>query len=500
MLRALLLLALSAAPARAVVISSTAFRGENCKQCHEMIRDRRPASEQPTSKPAPAGEYDAIVVGGGVSGLTAAYLLKDYRVLVLDKEGRAGGKIRRETYDAHGYPVAGVYMGEPEGRVQDLFKSLGLKIQPITRNEHSINIGGTLVHNWLTEDPAALPYSEPAKDRIRKFQAFLKAFPEEGGLEIPVENSKPAVLERYERSTFRQFVDNHYGPEPAELADLYSRDIFGVGADQISAAAGLEFFASEFTPSFTWEGGLGRASEALAVALGPALSTGSFVWKVAQDLDGVSVSFSRDGRDFEARAQAVVFAVPSLVLKRIAADLGEEKRDALAKVRYSAYAVAPLKIRNVIWKESFIYWTPGRFITDLTSPTPAADVLRGATSQVLVAYAPLGEVQGRRTLLTATDEELTNKILADLESLFPGRSGDVLEARVMRWGHAMPVPYPGFLSKVRPVLARPEGRYFFAGVDTQLPCFEGAVYSGAIAADAARQFLRKRSSGGATPR
>jgi len=53
----------------------------------------------------------------------------------------------------------------------------------------------------------------------------------------------------------------------------------------------------------------------------------------------------------------------------------------------------------------------------------------------------------------------------------------------------MPVPYPDYMIKVRPVLARPEGRYFFGGVDTQLPAFEGAIYSGYLAAQKVRRFL-----------
>ncbi|MBI3547599.1 MAG: FAD-dependent oxidoreductase [Elusimicrobia bacterium] len=492
---AALLLARTAAAAEPRMIVSTAgFRGESCQVCHETIRDRAPGPSGADGVLIPVGFYDAVVVGGGLSGLVAAHYLKDFRILVLDKESKVGGKFRRESFDNRPYPVAGVYMGEPTGKVQDLFKSLGLKIEPVTLLAHSINIGGTVVPNWLSDDPSGLPYPTPVQERLRKMQAFLRDFIEHGGIELPIESSQAGAIDKLERFSLRQYIENGYGREAGDLADLFSRDVFGVSGDHISAAAGLYFFSSELAPAFTWAGGLGKASEVLGEELGPRISTGSFVWKVLQDPGGASVRYSQGGRDFEARARAVIFATPSMVTRRIASDLGEEKRAAMAKVRYSSYALVPLKLKAVRSKDAFIHWTPGRVFTDLTSPVPNAEPLRGTTTQVLVAYVPMGESEGRRKLLAAPDSELTAKVLADLDTVFPGGSSDVVEARVVRWGHAMPVPYPGFLSKVRPALAAPEGRYFFAGVDTQLPCFEGAVYSGLRAADAARKFLQTPDS------
>src|ERR1043166_7142726 len=91
------------------------FRGESCQQCHTAVRDRAVRSFPDVVSEGPV--YDAVIVGGGMSGLASAYFLKDKKILVLEKEGRTGGHARRETWDGLFYPVAAVYMCEPEGLV-----------------------------------------------------------------------------------------------------------------------------------------------------------------------------------------------------------------------------------------------------------------------------------------------------------------------------------------------------------------------------------------------
>ncbi|MBI4387240.1 MAG: FAD-dependent oxidoreductase, partial [Elusimicrobia bacterium] len=88
-----------------------------------------------------------------------------------------------------------------------------------------------------------------------------------------------------------------------------------------------------------------------------------------------------------------------------------------------------------------------------------------------------------------SDEALGEKIVADLEKLFPGSRSKVHGMRILRWGHAMPINFPGYLTQVRPRVAKPLGRIFFAGVDTDMPSIEGAIVSGARAADEAVRFL-----------
>src|SRR5688572_23640242 len=104
-MRALLLASLLL-PARA---AAEPFRGEDCARCHASIRDRTaPAAGQATVE-SRAKPYDVAVIGAGFAGLSAAYFLKDLDVVVLEKEDKAGGHGRSESWRGIGYPTATVY-------------------------------------------------------------------------------------------------------------------------------------------------------------------------------------------------------------------------------------------------------------------------------------------------------------------------------------------------------------------------------------------------------
>jgi len=67
----------------------------------------------------------------------------------------------------------------------------------------------------------------------------------------------------------------------------------------------------------------------------------------------------------------------------------------------------------------------------------------------------------------------------------PGIAELVDRIDVMRWGHAMVTPRPGFVrGEARQVFARPRGRLHFAHSDLSgLSIFEEAQYRGVLAAE-----------------
>ena len=86
-------------------------------------------------------EYDAIVVGGGLAGLTsAAYLCRyGYRTLLLEKSHKTGGLVN--TFWHQGYAFdAGIRAFENSGILFPMLKSLGLELE-FGQNPVSIGIG-----------------------------------------------------------------------------------------------------------------------------------------------------------------------------------------------------------------------------------------------------------------------------------------------------------------------------------------------------------------------
>lgn len=86
-------------------------------------------------------EYDAIVVGGGLAGLTsAAYLCRyGYHTLLLEKSKKTGGLVN--TFWHQGFALdAGIRAFENSGIIRPMLKSLGLDLE-FVKNPVSIGIG-----------------------------------------------------------------------------------------------------------------------------------------------------------------------------------------------------------------------------------------------------------------------------------------------------------------------------------------------------------------------
>ncbi|VFQ80035.1 unnamed protein product [Cuscuta campestris] len=93
------------------------------------------------------------VVGAGVSGLAAAFKLKNsgLNVTVFETDGRAGGKLRSVCQDGLIWDEGANTMTESEPDVQSLLDALGLREKqqfPISQNKRYIVRNGT---------PALLP-------------------------------------------------------------------------------------------------------------------------------------------------------------------------------------------------------------------------------------------------------------------------------------------------------------------------------------------------------
>lgn len=477
---------LSARPSQAAT-----FKGENCARCHDSVRNAAGKPLPPLFKEVP--KRQVVIVGGGLAGLSAAHFLKDFDVLVLEKEDKPGGHARREYFRNGPYPVAAVYLDQPQGVVKDLLDDLKIQASPIRAPAETLRYGKLAIAEWLSDGVDQFP--EDVRPEMRKLSAALKEISTHK-MAIPIADSDKDMLAKYEGITFWDYM-SQFGALSASIGDMFCKDMFGANSKEVSAFLGLQYIMDMITPSgLSWPGGLGVLSETLAKELGPRVQTGAMVVSTRQTPGGVEVQYLKNGKLEKVRADAVVFATHMLITSRVAKDLSEEKLAAMAKIKYSSYVTVPLSFSEMVWDQGYSLWSTDSIFTDITfdaqnnSHFPGTEKMPG---QVAVAYAPMGTAQheGRYHLQETSDEKILAQVRKDLEKVLPGSVAKLKEARVIRWGHAMPAMGPDYFKDIQPVVAKPEGRYFFAGEDTQAPALEGAVYSGYFAARDARALLKR---------
>ncbi len=151
-------------------------------------------------------DYDAIIVGAGMAGLTAtAYLAKSgFSTLLCEKEATTGGLVR--TFERHGFHFdGGIRAMENSGIVLPMLKHLGLDVA-FVRNRVSIGIENRVIRVDSVE-------------AVSEYEALLKHLYPESAAEIA------AIVAQIRR--IMHYMDIQYGiNNPVFLDPRADRDYF----------------------------------------------------------------------------------------------------------------------------------------------------------------------------------------------------------------------------------------------------------------------------------
>ncbi len=217
--------------------------------------------------------YDAVIVGGGLAGLSAAHhfrrLRPGGRCLVLDNHPVFGGEAKRNEFEVGGVRIMGPQgsndFGVPPvtGEPDDYFTALGIPREfhyapydgdlriPLenfgfmhwVQDRFSVGHffpdgGGRWVHD-LWDDTSRAPWSEPVRDGFARWRtARLSDHVPEDAAGAP--DDPPRWLDRM---TLKEYYEGTLGlpPEVTAYVNRILASIIGLGCDAVSAWWGYYF-------------------------------------------------------------------------------------------------------------------------------------------------------------------------------------------------------------------------------------------------------------------
>ena len=136
--------------------------GEHFAVCHQ-VRDGHSFPKPDATKKA-----DVVIVGGGVSGLSAAYFLKGKDWLLLEKEDHFGGNAYQEEYEGQIFGTGAAY-GYRGDTGDQLAKEIGLDLPLISMPDPIIDNGKYAPDIWRT-GINDLPYSKEVVASFKKYR------------------------------------------------------------------------------------------------------------------------------------------------------------------------------------------------------------------------------------------------------------------------------------------------------------------------------------------
>ncbi len=465
------------------------------------------------------------IVGGGVAGLAAAWTLADAGVTdfrLFELEDRTGGNARSSKNAVSAYPLGAHYLPLPNAEAKGVIRLLE-------------QLG--IITGWQNGKPVYDPYQLVAdpderlfylgkwqdglvpqkglstKDvaDLKAFFAAMKAFSARKDAQgrpafaIPMElSARDPDLLALDKQSFAGWLDAQGWTSSILRGHVrYAcRDDYGTEPDQVSAWAGVHYFASrrglaanaDPEAVLTWPEGNGHLVGRMAARLKDRLDCGRIVHRVAT-ANGQAIVEALDvasGRGVRIEAGSVVLATPHFVTARLLADAPPA-----TGFDYAPWIVAAVTVDRppagpgfeVAWDN--VSWTSNSlgYVVDTHQ---SLDRVPGPS--VLSWYLPLSDMppaEARRQLLDRPLDHWQNMVRDDLLRTNPDLKGAIRRIDVWRWGHAMIRPVPGFFwSGAREAAAAPRPPVFFAHSDLSgLSLFEEAQYRGIRAAEDAMTHL-----------
>ncbi|XP_072309720.1 probable flavin-containing monoamine oxidase A [Eucyclogobius newberryi] len=450
--------------------------------------------------------WDVIVVGAGLSGLSAAHVLKkrnaELKILLLEGKDRVGGRtVTQEIPAANGkdlWDLGGQWVGSSQTHVLALIEELGLETYPQFRSGKKVHhMGGpkARVRSYTSSIPALSPMV------LLDFSLFLFKI---NRLCATVNIQDPRVTPNaveLDSMTVHSYIQQHvWTQELEEELGVCVRSVFGLEPAQMSmlfflmysAAAGGVLALLETSPGSAQElkipGGTQQLSKRLAERVGwKSVRLGCAVKAISQDSEWARVQTCSG--TFLSRA--VIVSCPPHLAAQIQYEppLPSQRAFLTQNMPMGHYIKFIITYQNAFWKDKGF---SGEIVSgastecpfcvtfDATSPTGNAALVGFIAGQQATHWSNKESAERRKAVVS----NLVHYLGPEADSFIHYEDKDWAQEEYSG-GCPVNVMAPGSLTYYHPSLRRPCGRIHWAGTETATRwCgyMSGAVQSGERAA------------------
>lgn len=491
--------------------------GANFKAGHLL---RTGVNQTPTA----IKNVDTIIVGGGIAGLSAAWWLKRngfHDFVLLEMDNRVGGNstsdsnsITRYPWGAHYVPLPG-----PDARyVRELFEEIGV-IQGYENNLPKYN------EYYLCADPherllfqgewqdGLIPQQGIQADDRRQYDeffAYVESLKDRKGSDnrfafsIPVDFSSqdPEFLELDKLSMADFMLSRGWKSRYLNWYVNYCcRDDYGMPHNQVSAWAGLHYFASRSGVAanagshsvLTWPEGNGFLVNKLKGIVHEHIRQNSLVFAIETPAQGSKVDVLNldDNSCLRYQAQNVIYCAPRYTANKVIKGFRKE-----VSLDYAPWLIANISLNErPVSGGAQLAWDNVSFYSKSLGYIVAnhQDLKFNQRETVITYFLPLDESSPKIARISAYQksyEDWLDIVVDDLEKMHPGISGTITNVDLWVWGHGMVSPGIDYLwSTKRKEFNKPFGSIEFAHSDMSgVSIFEEAQYRGV---EAAKRILAK---------
>lgn len=474
-----------------------------------------------TSAVSPASsieKHDIVIVGGGISGLTCGYYLKNSDVVILEKKGKVGGRTVSGVHNAFTYAKGTEYLGEPEVALSQMIKALKLTPREIpspmdaTFDGKSFFYGSEGLRRHVVTKSDTASYAKFKKLIINKHKKYEEVPVLEYTQEEKTLDNMTAKAWLIANKIPKVFIDKY---------NVSSKGLFGATLDEISALSFIPEAAFDFSEkgesqsdttketylsydeediqeeyadaltdasgSYSFSKGITELTDEIAKHLGKKVRVNSCVLNVTKKGNAYQVTYlENNGLKKVILAKKVVLSVSAPEALKIAPSLlNKEKTALMQSVKYSSYATVALFSDQPIFDKAFDLALPDDyFFTDLYDATWVEryyDKSKDVKDYIATAYVAPQSYKDH-SIDTMSDTALMSKIKQDLERVIPGASQRITGYDIERFIYAYPIMTPGAYNRLLRLNELNSGNLILAGDYMVYPTFEAAVQSGYLAA------------------